>query len=177
MHRERGDHDEADALLGEEPADRSGRPSGTRRVAWYSRRKRKAVYDLFFGMEVMPATPSIRVRFTDDGTPALPGATHDLTAAREHSLIDALAEADLTCWADKAYQGAARNVRAPFKGRRPKRWRRRHNTTHAKIRCAGEQAMATLKSRRLLHKLRCSTTRITAIVKAVLALQLAAASG
>ncbi|MGW1188749.1 protein kinase domain-containing protein [Streptomyces sp. NPDC002559] len=71
VHRERGDHDEADALLGEEPADRSGRPSGTRRVAWYSRRKRKAVYDLFFGMEVMPATPSIRVRFTDDGTRAV----------------------------------------------------------------------------------------------------------
>ncbi|MGW2183348.1 transposase family protein [Streptomyces sp. NPDC001732] len=110
-------------------------------------------------------------------SPALPGATHDLTAAREHGIIDALPGADLKCWADKAYQGAARNVRGPLKGRRLKRWQRRHNTTHAKIRCAGEQAMATLKSRRLLRKLRCSTTRITAIVKAVLALQLAAASG
>lgn len=110
-------------------------------------------------------------------SPALPGATHDLTAAREHGIIDALAEAGLKCWADKAYQGAAGNVRVPFKGRRLKRWQRRHNTTHAKIRCVGEQAMATLKSWRLLRKLRCSTNRITAIVKAVLTLHLAAASG
>jgi hypothetical protein len=110
-------------------------------------------------------------------SPALPGATHDLTAAREHGIIDALAEAGLKCWADKAYQGAAGNVRVPVKGRRLKRWQRRHNTTHAKIRCVGEQAMATLKSWRLLRKLRCSTNRITAIVKAVLTLHLAAASG
>lgn len=37
--------------------------------------------------------------------------------------------------------------------------------------------MATLKSWRLLRKLRCSTNRITAIVKAVLTLHLTAASG
>ncbi|MGW2339087.1 transposase family protein [Streptomyces sp. NPDC001661] len=110
-------------------------------------------------------------------SPALPGATHDLTAAREHGIVDALAAAGLKCWADKAYQGAARNNRVPFKGRRRKRWQRRHNTTHAKIRCVGEQAMATLKNWRLLRKLRCSTNRITAIVKAVLALHLATASG
>ncbi|MDT0433198.1 MULTISPECIES: transposase family protein [Streptomyces] len=108
---------------------------------------------------------------------ALPGATHDLTAAREHGIINALVEADLKCWADKTYQGAARNLRVPFKGRRLKRRQRRHNTTHAKIRCVGEQAMAAPKGWRLLRKLRCSTHRITAIVKAVLALHLAVASG
>ncbi|MEV1025043.1 transposase family protein [Streptomyces sp. NPDC050264] len=59
----------------------------------------------------------------------------------------------------------------------PSRRHRRHNTTHAKIRCVGEQALATLKGWRLLRKLRCSTHRITAIIKAVLALHLAAASG
>ncbi|WP_411091161.1 transposase family protein [Streptomyces sp. 049-1] len=110
-------------------------------------------------------------------SPALPGAPHDLMAAREHGIIDALAEAGLKAYADRAYQGAARNVRVPFKGRRLKRWQRRHNTTHAKIRCVGEQAMATLKGWRLLRKLRCSTNHITAIAKAVLALHLAAASG
>ncbi|WP_435246871.1 transposase family protein [Streptomyces sp. NRRL F-5630] len=110
-------------------------------------------------------------------SPALPGATHDLTAARKHGIINALVEAGLKCWADKAYQGAARNVRVPFKGRHLKRWQRRHNTTHAKIRCVGEQAMATLKGWRLLRKLSCSINRITAIVKAVLALHLATASG
>ncbi|MFD7219353.1 transposase family protein [Streptomyces cyaneofuscatus] len=103
-------------------------------------------------------------------SPALPGAPHDLTAAREHGIIEALAEAGLKCWADKAYQGAGGTVRVPFRGRRLKRWKRRHNTTHAKIRCLGEQAMATLKGWRLLRKLRCGTNRITDVVKAVLVL-------
>ncbi|MFD8444865.1 transposase family protein [Streptomyces globisporus] len=103
-------------------------------------------------------------------SPALPGSTHDLTAARQHGIIEALAEAGLKYWADKAYQGASGTVRVPFRGRRLKRWKRRHNTTHAKIRCLGEQAMATLKGWRLLRKLRCSTNRITDVVKAVLVL-------
>ncbi|MFE5117726.1 transposase family protein [Streptomyces sp. NPDC056669] len=44
--------------------------------------------------------------------------------------------------------------------------------SHAKIRALVEQAMATLKTWRLLRKLRCSTTRITNLVQAVLALNL-----
>lgn len=94
-------------------------------------------------------------------SPALPGSTHDLTAARQHGITEALTESGLKRGADKAYQGAGR-------GRRPKRWKRRHNSSHAKIRCLGEQAMAPLKGWRLLRKLRCSTNRITDIVKAVL---------
>lgn len=39
-------------------------------------------------------------------------------------------------------------------------------------RAAADQAMATLKAWRLLHKLRCSPSRITELVRAVLALQL-----
>lgn len=51
------------------------------------------------------------------------------------------------------------------------------NTRHPLARRAvGEQVMATLKSWRLLRKLRCSTTRITDLVKAVLALHLATPS-
>lgn len=101
---------------------------------------------------------------------ALPGATHDLTAARSHGIVDALAGAELKCWADKAYQGAGRHIRVPFRGRRIKRWKRRHNSSHAKIRCVGEQAMAVLTGWRLLRKIRCSTNRITDLVKAVLVL-------
>lgn len=90
-------------------------------------------------------------------------------AARTRGIVDALTEAGLKCWADKAYQGAGDSIRVPFRGRRRlKRWQRRHNSTHAEIRCLGEQAMATLKGWRLLRKLRCSTNRITAIVQAVL---------
>lgn len=50
------------------------------------------------------------------------------------------------------------------------------NSSHARIRGAGEQANATLKSWRLLRKLRCSTARITDIVTAVLAVHLATAA-
>ncbi|MFF4232397.1 transposase family protein [Streptomyces sp. NPDC001820] len=46
------------------------------------------------------------------------------------------------------------------------------NRSHARIRALGEQAMATLKTWRLLRKLRCSTTRITELVQAVLTLHL-----
>ncbi|WP_327418357.1 transposase family protein [Streptomyces sp. NBC_01233] len=103
-------------------------------------------------------------------SPALPGSTHDLTAARTHEIVDALAAAGVKCWADKAYQGAGRHIRVPFRSRRLKRWKRRHNSSHAKIRCVGEQAMAVLKGWRLLRKLRCSPNRITNIVKAALVL-------
>ncbi|MGH4036196.1 transposase family protein [Actinomycetota bacterium Odt1-20B] len=108
-------------------------------------------------------------------SPALPGSTHDLTAARQHGIIEALADVGLRCWADKAYQGAGGPVRVPFRGRRLKRWKRRHNSSHAKIRCLGEQAMATLKGWRLLRKLRCSTNRVTDVVRAVLVLHHASA--
>ncbi|MEW2075538.1 transposase family protein, partial [Streptomyces sp. NPDC013433] len=47
------------------------------------------------------------------------------------------------------------------------------NRSHAKIRALVEQAMATLKSWRLLRKIRCSTTRITSLIQAVLTLHLA----
>ncbi|MGQ5640945.1 MULTISPECIES: IS5 family transposase [unclassified Streptomyces] len=109
-------------------------------------------------------------------SPALAGAVHDVRAAREHGIIEALAEADITCWADKGYQGAGGTVRLPYRGR----WdslsigQQAVNRSHAKIRALVEQAIATLKSWRLLRKLRCSTTRITSLVQAVLVLQLAA---
>jgi hypothetical protein len=105
-------------------------------------------------------------------SPALPGAVHDIRAAREHGIIDALAQADVTCWADKGYRSAGGTVRIPYWGR----WetlssgQKAVNRSHAKIRAVVEQAMATLKNWRLLRKLQCSSTRITALVQAVLAL-------
>ncbi len=66
---------------------------------------------------------------------------------------------------------------APFRGkhRNLSTGKQAVNVAHAKIRAVGEQAMATLKGWRLLRKLRCSTTRITDIGKAVLTLHLASA--
>lgn len=49
-------------------------------------------------------------------SPALPGAVHDIRAARTHGIIDALAQADIPCWADKAYQGAGGTARVPYRG-------------------------------------------------------------
>ncbi|MEU0195827.1 transposase family protein [Streptomyces afghaniensis] len=86
-------------------------------------------------------------------SPALPGAVHDIKASRTHGIIDAL---------------------VPFRGRwdRLSTGQRAVNAAHARIRALGEQAMATLKTWRLLRKLRCSTTRITSHVQAVLTLHL-----
>ncbi|WP_438493991.1 transposase family protein [Streptomyces asiaticus] len=107
-------------------------------------------------------------------SPALPGAVHDIKAARTHGAIDALTKAGLARWADKGYQGAGGTVWVPFRGRwdRLSAGQRAANAAHARIRALGEQAMATMKSWRLLRKLRCSTTRITSHVKAVLTLHL-----
>lgn len=105
-------------------------------------------------------------------SPALPGAIHDVRAAREHGIVRALDQAGITCWADKGYQGARGTVRVPFRGR----WKtlsagqQAVNRAQAKIRALVEQAMATLKNWRLLRKIRCSTTRITGLVQAVLVL-------
>jgi hypothetical protein len=103
-------------------------------------------------------------------SPALPGAVHDIRAARTHGVIDALTEAGAMVFADKGYRGARGTVRTPIWGRGLPRGPKLVNITHAKIRAAGERAIATLKTWRLLRKLRCSTTRITAIVQAVLTL-------
>ncbi|GGX70201.1 hypothetical protein GCM10010515_42380 [Streptomyces fructofermentans] len=47
------------------------------------------------------------------------------------------------------------------------------STSHAKIRALVEQAMAALKTWRLLRRLRYSTTRMTSLVPTVLTLPLA----
>ncbi len=50
------------------------------------------------GMNVQVlADPSGRLLWV---SPALPGAVHDVRAAREHGIIAALAKAGVTCWAD-----------------------------------------------------------------------------
>ncbi len=115
------------------------------------------------------ADPSGRLLWA---SPALPGAVHDVRAACEHGIVDVLAEAGISCWADKGYQGAGGAVRVPYRGR----WetlsagQQAVNRSHAKIRALVEQAVAALSSWRLLRKLWC--TRITSLVQAVLTLHL-----
>jgi DDE superfamily endonuclease len=105
---------------------------------------------------------------------ALPGSTHDLTAARTHGIIDALTSADVMTFADMGYQGAGGGVRTPFKRHRyrPKLSRRQRavNRSHARIRARGERGISTLKTWKILAKLRCCPRRTTAIVHAILVL-------
>ncbi len=107
-------------------------------------------------------------------SPALPGATHDLSAARTHGLIDALSSAHVMTLADKGYQGAGGSIRTPFKRHRlrPRLSRRQRavNRNHARLRAVGERAVATLKGWKILTKLRCCPRRASAIVAAILVL-------
>lgn len=104
-------------------------------------------------------------------SPALPGAVHDLTAAREHGIIIALTTADVLTLADKAYRGAGPTVRVPFYGRDLPDRMQACNSSLNKTRGIGERANATLKTWKLLTKLRCCPQRATAIIAAVLVLQ------
>ncbi|MFB9709393.1 transposase family protein [Streptosporangium nondiastaticum] len=107
-------------------------------------------------------------------SPALPGSTHDLTAARIHGIIDELTNSDVMTFVDKGYQGARGDVRTPFKRRRfrPELSRRQKavNRADARIRARGERAIATLKTWKILAKLRCCPRRAIAIVQFILVL-------
>lgn len=111
------------------------------------------------------AAPSGRLLWA---SPALPGAVHNVRAAREHGIIGALADVGIKCCADKGYRGAGGTVRIPCRGRREtlSAGQKAVNRSHAKIRALVEQTVATLESWRLLRRLRCSTNRITSLVQA-----------
>jgi hypothetical protein len=89
-------------------------------------------------------------------SPPLPGARHDLGAAREHGIIDALTEHEVPAAADTAYQGAGPTVAVPQRRRRKDpdtgRYRRMSqnqkavNTAHARRRGPGERVNAELKN-------------------------------
>jgi hypothetical protein len=113
-------------------------------------------------------------------SPALPGSRHDIAAAREHGILDALATAGVCAVADTGYQGAGPAVRVPQRRRRLDRDTGRYrrlsqnqkavNTAHARQRGPGERANAQLKSWKVLRKIRASPSRATVLVQAVQAL-------
>ena len=111
------------------------------------------------------------------------GARHDLGAAREHRIIDALAEAEVQAVADTAYQGAGPHVAVPQRRRRldpdTGRYRRlsaaqkQVNTAHARMRGPGERVNAELKNWRILRKIRSCPRRASELVAAVQTLMIA----
>ena len=76
----------------------------------------------------------------------LPGATHDLTAARIWGIIRELEAAGLIVLADKGYIGAGEHVLTPYRGRNKPASQKAANSAHARLRAPGERANAQLKT-------------------------------
>jgi hypothetical protein len=96
----------------------------------------------------------------------LPGAVHDLTAARIWGILEELAAAGLITLADKGYQGAE-HARTPYKGKNKPQSQKDANRAHAALRSPGERANAQLKTWRILRKLRCCPWRAGQLAKAI----------
>jgi hypothetical protein len=101
----------------------------------------------------------------------LPGAVHDLTAARIWGIVAELAASGLVVLADKGYIGAGEHVRTPYRGRNKPASQKDANRAHARLRGPGERANAQLKSWRILRKLRCCPWKAGQLARAIHALQ------
>ena len=101
----------------------------------------------------------------------LPGAVHDLTAARIWGIIRELTASGLVVLADKGNTGAGDHVRVPYKGKNKPVSQKDANRAHARLRGPGERANAQLKSWRILRKLRCCPWRAGQLAKAIHVLQ------
>jgi hypothetical protein len=101
---------------------------------------------------------------------ALPGAVHDLTAARIWGIIAQLAASGLVVLGDKGYLGED-DIRTPYRGRGKPASQKEANRAHARLRAPGERANAQLKSWRILRKLRCCPWRAGQLAKAIHVLQ------
>ncbi|MGW6737574.1 transposase family protein [Streptomyces sp. NPDC055013] len=80
--------------------------------------------------------------------PALPGAVHDIRAARNHSIIEALSAADVGLGPTMAVSVAEERSGCPTgaAGARFRPGRRAVNSSHARIRAVGEQTNVTPKA-------------------------------
>ena len=103
----------------------------------------------------------------------LPGAVHDLTAARIWGILRELAAAGLIVLADKGYTGAGDHVRTPCKGKNKPASQKAANRAHATLRGPGERANAQLKTWRILRRLRCCPGKAGQLAKAIHVLQAA----
>jgi hypothetical protein len=100
----------------------------------------------------------------------LPGAVHDLAAARIWGIICELAASGLVVLGDKGYLGED-DIRTPYRGRNKPASQKEANRAHARLRSPGERANAQLKSWRILCKLRCCPWRAGQLAKAIHVLQ------
>jgi hypothetical protein len=101
----------------------------------------------------------------------LPGAVHDLTAARIWGIVAELAASGLIVLAGKGYAGAGEHVRVPYRGKNKPATQKDANRAHARLHGPGERANAQLKSWRILCKLRCCPWRAGQLARAIHVLQ------
>jgi hypothetical protein len=107
----------------------------------------------------------------------LPGAVHDLTAARIWGMLRELAASGLVVLADKGYTGAGDHVLIPYRGRNKPAAQRAANRAHAQLRSPGERAHAQLKTWHILRKLRCCPWKTGQLAKAIHVLQVREIAG
>ena len=100
----------------------------------------------------------------------LPGAVHDLTAARIWGIIAELAASRLVVPGDKGHPGED-CIRTPYPGRNKPASQKDANRAHARLRAPGERPNAQLKSWRISRKLRRCPWRAGQITKAIHVLQ------
>ncbi|MEV6112596.1 transposase family protein [Streptomyces sp. NPDC052109] len=105
---------------------------------------------------------------------ALPGRTHDLTAARTHTIIRICERQGVPVLDDRAHTGAGPHVTTGL--RRPPGGeltptQRTANRALAQARAPVERGMARLKSWQIFRRSRISPNRMTVIAKAVLTLE------
>jgi DDE superfamily endonuclease len=148
--------------------DRVGMSSGYDRVFSSGKHKRHGL-----NVQVLADPVGRLIR----ASPALPGARHDMGAAREHGLLDGLTAVGVRVVADSAYQGGGPAITVPQRRRQldgeTGRYRRlsgnqkQGNAAHARQRGPGERANAQIKSWVVLRRIRSCPTRATTLVKAV----------
>lgn len=107
-------------------------------------------------------------------SPALPGRTHDLTAARTHRIIRICERQGVPILADLTYQGAGPWLttgikRKPLKNLAPTE--KTLSRALAGARAPVERGVASVKSWRIFRRSRCSPNRMTSITKAILTLE------
>ncbi|WP_331718638.1 transposase family protein (plasmid) [Streptomyces sp. NBC_00289] len=108
-------------------------------------------------------------------SPALPGGTHDVTAAREHAIVDTCARLDLEILADKGYVGTGGTVITPIKRRPGTELPDKHKTSnkvHAALRAPVERTISRIKQWRIFRHARVSPNRLTSVAAAILTLMI-----
>ncbi|WP_327399705.1 transposase [Streptomyces sp. NBC_01288] len=107
-------------------------------------------------------------------SPALPGRSHDLTAARTHRIIRICERQGVPILADLAYQGGGPWVSTGIK-RKPLQeltlTEKTLNRALSAARAPVERGVARLKSWQIFRRSRCSPNRMTSIAKAILTLE------